>query len=151
MKLAEALMERADLQKRLAQLGNRLRANAQVQEGEKPAEDPQGLLQELQSMTRRLEALVTGINLTNSHTLAEGETITALLSRRDAWQEEISQLRSFLECASRLSDRARMSEIKILSTVDVAALQKKLDEWCRDLRLLDGRIQAANWTTEIDL
>jgi len=151
MKLAEALMERADLQKQLSQLGNRLRANAQVQEGEKPAEDPKELLAQLSRMTERLEMLVTCINLTNSETLVDGEPLTALLSRRDAWQGEIEQLRSFLECASRLADRARMSEIKIHSTVDVAALQKKLDDKCRNLRQLDGRIQAANWTTEIDL
>lgn len=37
MKLAEALMERADLQKRLMQVGSRLRNNARVQEGEIPA------------------------------------------------------------------------------------------------------------------
>ena len=34
MKLAEALQERADIQKRLAQLKGRLRHNARVQEGE---------------------------------------------------------------------------------------------------------------------
>lgn len=34
MKLAEALIERADLQRRLEQLKQRLRQNAQYQEGE---------------------------------------------------------------------------------------------------------------------
>ena len=34
MKLAEALQERADVQRRLAQLKGRLRSNARVQEGE---------------------------------------------------------------------------------------------------------------------
>ena len=41
MKLAQALIERADLQRKLAQLGARLQQNAQYQEGEAPAEDPQ--------------------------------------------------------------------------------------------------------------
>jgi len=44
MKLAQALIERADLQRKLAQLGARLQQNAQYQEGEAPAEDPQDLL-----------------------------------------------------------------------------------------------------------
>ncbi|MCD0167601.1 hypothetical protein IHN58_18320, partial [Deinococcus sp. 12RED42] len=44
MKLAEALIERADLQKRAAQLEERLVKNLLVQEGEAPAEDPQALL-----------------------------------------------------------------------------------------------------------
>ena len=36
MKLAEALHQRADLQKRIAQLGTRLNNNAKVQEGDEP-------------------------------------------------------------------------------------------------------------------
>ena len=40
MKLAEALQERADLNRRLQQLQQRLANNAIVQEGEQPAEDP---------------------------------------------------------------------------------------------------------------
>ena len=50
MKLAEALTLRADLQKRAAQLQNRLYNNAKVQEGEKPAEDPRGLLEDRKSV-----------------------------------------------------------------------------------------------------
>ena len=41
MKLATALAERAELQTRIQQLHSRLLNNAQVQEGEQPAEDPQ--------------------------------------------------------------------------------------------------------------
>lgn len=40
MKLAEALNLRADVSKRLSQLSERLTANAKVQEGDSPAEDP---------------------------------------------------------------------------------------------------------------
>ena len=40
MKLAEALQERADLNRRIAGLSSRLADNALVQEGERPAEDP---------------------------------------------------------------------------------------------------------------
>ena len=52
MKLAEALLERADLQKRIAQMDGRLENNAQVQEGEKPAEDPKALLKELEEIRK---------------------------------------------------------------------------------------------------
>lgn len=149
MKLAEALLERADLQKRLAQMGDRLRSNARVQEGEKPAEDPKALLKELDGMAARLETLVAQINLTNSRTLVDGEPLTRLLSRRDAWQQKIGTLREFLDTASSLTDRARQSEIKILSTVNVASLQKTLDQQSKALRELDGKIQSANWTTDL--
>ena len=149
MKLAEALLERADLQKRMAQMSGRLRNNARVQEGEKPAEDPKALLKELAEMTSRLEKLVSDINLTNSETRVNGEPLTRLLSRRDAWKQQIQILREFLDAASALSDRARQSEIKIVSTVGVAEMQKELDKKSKALRELDGAIQAANWTTEL--
>ena len=54
MKLAQALVERADLQKRLAQLRRRLLLNAKVQEGEMPAEDPKELLRELEGCVSEL-------------------------------------------------------------------------------------------------
>ena len=47
MKLAEALQERADLNRRIEQLRYRLSNNVLVQEGEKPLEDPTALLEEL--------------------------------------------------------------------------------------------------------
>ena len=83
MKLAEALILRADLQKRLEQLRQRLILNAQVQDGEQPAEDPESLLRELDEVTGELESLIRQINLTNAQPLSDGETLTALLARRD--------------------------------------------------------------------
>ena len=47
MKLAEALVLRADVQKRIRQMQSRLNQSALVQEGEQPPEDPQALLAEL--------------------------------------------------------------------------------------------------------
>ena len=46
MKLAEALMERADLQRRLVQIRERIKQNALYQEGETPAESVTELLAE---------------------------------------------------------------------------------------------------------
>ncbi len=151
MKLAEALMERADVQRRMEQLDDRLRASARTQEGEKPPEAPAALLAELDALAARQELLIRQINLTNSRTLLEGESLTALLARRDAWQKRLSLLRNFLDSARCLTDRASRSEIKIVSTVDVASLQKELDKKSQSLRALDARIQAANWTTDISL
>jgi len=149
MKLAEALMERADLQRRIAQMSMRLNNNARVQEGEKPAEDPRALLRELERETSRLEELVTSINLTNSAALIGGKPLTWYLARRDARRDQMQTLRSFLDAASSLYERARGSEIKIVSTVDVAALQKDLDKRAKELRELDALIQSANWSTEL--
>ncbi len=149
MKLAEALTERADLQKRLNQLSVRLSANARVQEGESPAEDPAELLAELEGITARLEELIFRINATNCAVLDQGESLTALLARRDCLSKRVEILRAFLREASNLAARATHSEIKIKSTVPVAQLQKQADALSKQLRELDVRIQSLNWTTEL--
>ncbi|MBQ1705614.1 MAG: DIP1984 family protein [Clostridia bacterium] len=149
MKLAEALQERADLNRRIQQLQHRLTNNAIVQEGEYPAEDPQDLLDELDRDVDRLEELTAAINLTNCRTLYEGESLTALIARRDCLRLRLEILRDFISEASQNTRRARGSEIRVLSTVNVKNLQRETDELSRDLRLLDNAIQATNWSTEL--
>ena len=149
MKLATALSERADLQRRLTQLQTRLNNNAKVQEGEKPAEDPADLLRELEGVITRLEELITRINLTNSQTFADGVSMTALLAKRDCLSKKLAVLRDFLDNASARVDRYSQKEIRILSTVDVAKLQKQVDDLSKELRLIDEQIQGLNWTTEL--
>lgn len=149
MKLAEALQERADLNTRIEQLRSRLCMNATVQEGEKPAEDPAALLAETEGCLNRLETLMAQINLTNSRTVAEGKTLTEWIAARDALKLRIQLLRDTRDAASRLSQRATRSEIKILSTLDVPSLQKQLDEACAQLRRTDNLIQQQNWLTEL--
>ena len=149
MKLAEALNERADIQRRIAQLESRLIDNAKVQEGEEPAERPEDLLAELDGLFSRLEELMSKINWTNSQTIQEGHTMTQLLARRDCLTRKIGVLRSFLQSASATVSRATRSEIKIKSTVSVAKMQKQVDGLSKELRELDSAIQALNWTTTI--
>lgn len=149
MKLANALTERAELQTKVRQLENRLMNNAQVQEGERPAEDPAALLAELEASYAALEDLIARINLTNSATLSGGKSLTALLARRDCLAGKIGVLRSFCDAASALVTRRMVGEIKIKSTVDVAALQKQIDALSKELRELDAAIQEKNWTTEL--
>jgi hypothetical protein len=57
MKLAEALIERADLQKKISEIEERLDRVSKVQEGETPAEDPNLLLKELTNCYNTLEIL----------------------------------------------------------------------------------------------
>ena len=149
MKLANALTERAELQTKVRQLENRLMNNAQVQEGERPAEDPAALLAELEAAYAALEDLIARINLTNSATLSGGKSLTALLARRDCLAGKIGVLRSFCDAASALVTRRTIGEIRIKSTVDVAALQKQIDALSKELRELDAAIQEKNWTTEL--
>ena len=149
MKLAEALQERADLNRRIQQLQQRLNSNAIVQEGERPAEDPAGLLAELGGCVGNLERLITRINLTNCQAQVGGESLTALLARRDALKLKLSVYRDLAYNASQLARRATRTEIKVLSSVSVKDVQKQADGLAKELRLLDNSIQAANWTTEL--
>ncbi len=149
MKLAEALQERADLNHRIQQLQQRLNSNAIVQEGEQPAEDPAGLLAELDGCVGNLERLITRINLTNCQTQVGGESLTAHLARRDALKLKLSVYRDLAYNASQLARRATRTEIKVLSSVSVKDVQKQADDLAKELRLLDNSIQAANWTTEL--
>ncbi|MBR1606906.1 MAG: DIP1984 family protein [Clostridia bacterium] len=149
MKLAEALAERADLQKRVEQTKARLKNNAWVQEGERPAEDPTALEKELFALCDQLEKLVTRINLTNAAAIEDGLSITALLARRDTLSTYVAGLRDFLDEASRTPVRAARGEIRILPTVNVQEYRKKADALSKELRGLDMRIQRLNWTTDL--
>ena len=80
MKLAEALQERADLNRDIEQLRNRLENNVLVQEGEKTAEEPEKLKQELDVAIGRLAYLISRINLTNSRVELDGRTLTELIA-----------------------------------------------------------------------
>lgn len=149
MKLAAALIERADLQTRLTQLQTRLLNNAKVQEGVKPNEDPKDLLKELDEISKQLEDYIYRINITNAATLVDETPLTSLLAKKDVLTKKISILRTFLNESSALVDRYSLKEIKIDSTVDVAKLQKDLDTLSKELRLLDQKIQEINWTTDL--
>ncbi len=149
MKLAEALQERSDINIRMQELIHRIRTNAIVQEGEKPAEDPEELLKEYTEAADRLSELIARINLTNCATKADGKSITELLAEKDALTQKIKAYRELALCASETGNRARATEIKLLSAVDVKEMQKKADDMSRDLRQTDNKIQQLNWTTEL--
>ncbi len=149
MKLAEALQERADNNRRIEQLRSRLLNNALKQEGEEPAEDPKELLKELDHCIKRQEELIAKINLANASVKADGRTLTEMIAERDMLNVQISAYRDLINEASTTYQRARNSEIRILSAVNVKELQKKADALSKQLRLIDNRIQETNWTNEI--
>lgn len=149
MKLAEALNLRADLKIRIKQLKERLIANSKVQEGDVPSENPEELLKELKGNLEQLEDLIKKINMTNSSTVVDGETLTDLIAKRDVLTMEISIKREFLGSASEKINRYSNNEIKILSTIDVGKKQKEIDKLSKKLRELDTKIQGLNWTTEL--
>ena len=150
MKLAEALATRADLQRRIEGMRARLRQSALVQEGEEPPEDPNELLSETEGMVSELERLVGGINRTNlSARLADGATITEALARRDALALRHGLLGALIQSASDRVPRYGRTEIRILPTVEVGSLRRRMDDLAKERRELDTAIQATNWTTDL--
>ena len=150
MKLAEALILRADCQKRFNQLKARLVTNAKIQEGDQPAETPQELIAELGRVSAELLDLIKRINKTNSATaLSTGGTISDALAERDVIALQRAAYAELAQAASINVGRYTRSEVKYISTIDVAEIQKRADELAKNYRDLDARIQELNWQTEL--
>jgi hypothetical protein len=150
MKIAEGLILRADYQKRLEQIRDRLTRSAKVQEGEKPPENPSDLLNEMNDLIKKLTVLVQKINRTNSLAVVEdGKTITDLLAERDSISLKRSILESLVNATTIKHDRYSKSEVKFFSTVNVAEIQKEIDKLSKEYREIDTKIQESNWKIEL--
>jgi hypothetical protein len=150
VKLGEALVRRAELQTRLAQVRDRLRVIALVQEGDQPAEDPQPLLAELDAIASELERLIAAINVTNAGTrLESGMTLTEALARRDVLGLLHGALKEVADATAQQQARYSRSEIRMVRTFDVAAVRARVDQLARERRQLDVEIQNANWTVDL--
>jgi Family of unknown function (DUF6847) len=150
MKLAEALILRADTQKRFEQVKQRLIRSAKVQEGEAPPENPNILMQELERLAGALVDLIRRINKTNSATRFDtNSTVSEALANRDVLLLKHVAFRDLAGAASVVQERYTRSEVKFISTVEVAEVQKRADELSRQYRELDSRIQKANWEVEL--
>ena len=149
MKLAEALQERADLNRRISELTDRISCCVLVQESEEPPEDPEELFHELDADIAQLGQLIASINRTNSATVVDGKSLTEIIAEKDALNCQLDSYRSILSTASADVYRARETEIKILKTVDVRSLRRKTDAISKQIRLLDNTLQRANWTYDL--
>ena len=148
MKIAEALILRADIQKRIAQLKTRLNNNAKVQENEEPAENPELLLTELENLISQLNDLIVKINRTNTLSKIDGISLVELIAKKDTLSQKAGILREFIEIASQKVNLYSTTEIKVFSTVNVSELQKKLDKLSKEIRETDTKLQQANWTID---
>ena len=150
MKLAEALLFRSDLQKRLKQIEARLVNNAKKQGDEPPSEDPNALLDEFDECNKQWEELVQKINKTNSFTKTDtGHSITDLIIKRDAIRQKIHVLQKLSENATVTLDRYSRSEVVYRSSISVPEIQNQIGEKSREYRELDTKLQGLNWITEL--
>jgi hypothetical protein len=150
MKLAEALIWRADAKKRLEQLKQRLNRNAKVQEGDAPSEEPGVLLAEFDRLAAEFMQIIQRINRTNSATvLRDGMTIADALAVRDVLALRVDTLRSLNTYAVVTQEYRTKSEVKFRSTVNVAEIQQQVDKLAVEHRQLDAELQALNWQVEL--
>lgn len=150
MKLAEALILRADLQKRMEQIRSRLYNNVLTQEGESPSEDPEILLKEFMDLQKDLTHIIKAINRTNNNTqFNDNITLSEALVERDAILAKRTILSNAAERASEKQDRYSRSEIKSVSTIDINKFQKQADELAKEFREFDTKIQSLNWNIDL--
>ena len=149
MKLAEALQERADLNKKIDELRRRLNNCILVQEGEDPIEDPEQLLEELDRAIDRLGKRITQINRTNCRTEVNGMSLTAMIAKKDMLLVQLSAYRDLVYAAGQGADRARGTEIKIKAVLKIRDIQSKVDRMAKEVRELDNLLQETNWKTEL--
>ena len=150
MKLAEALILRADLKKRIEQLRDRLRRNVRVQEGDQPAERPEALLEEFERTAGELQVLIRQVNAVNARAPFDGELrISDAIAVRDGLDLRIRTIREVLAAATERDRLYTRSEIKFVAVLDAAALQRQLDDLSRKRRELDTRLQMTNWQVDL--
>ena len=151
MKLAEALALRADVQKNIEGLRERIIANARYQEGETPAEDASSLLKDADEKITSLQTLIAAINATNAALLlADGRTMTAALAERDALRIRHGLLSAVAQAGSTARGYRQMrSELRELVAVDVPSVRSEAEAVAVRLRELDGQIQEANWSNTL--
>ncbi|HET9341317.1 MAG TPA: DIP1984 family protein [Candidatus Eremiobacteraceae bacterium] len=150
MKLGEALKLRSDNLRKIEELRVRAVASAQIQEGTKPPDDSNELIAEIERLRGETTDLIQRINRTNVATrLSDGSVLADALAQRDAYLALRGALQGIAKAAAEPQQRYMRSEIRVVRTVDAAAILKRADDLSRKHRQLDALIQELNWSTEL--
>lgn len=153
MKLGEALALAARKAQQLDDLRGRIKANALVQEGEQPGENPKDLIDDFETISDDLADLRAQIIRTNISTEASnGDNLLELLHQRDklrrkrnvhlmAAQAGVIDLRSMY--------RYSAQEVKTIPALNVQEHREIADELDNAIREIDAVVQETNWTVEL--
>lgn len=154
LKIAEALAERAGLDKKIRSLLERAKAAARYAEGEEPLESATELLNEARDAIKRQAQLVAAINLTNAATELEPDvTLTAALAKRAALTAEAAAINAIaVEATGGGRDIYRLrrrTELPEKTDLPVRELRAEADRIAAEHRALDVQIQQANWQVDL--
>jgi len=146
MKLAEGLLLRSDLMKKIEHLQNRIRPVLIVSDDKQPQEDPEKLLAQLRQAIQDLETIVVRINKTNNETIVEGEgLLMEALAKRDSLIMLSEKLRT-IRYAAQINNSG---DANLKTTISIKKLQIEMDQTGRAFREIDSKIQEINWLTEL--
>ena len=146
MKLAEALLLRADLMKKIDHLQNRIVPVLIVSDDKIPQEDPDKLIAQLRKAIQDLETLIIKINKTNNETYIEGEgLLMEALAKRDSLKMLSEKLKN-IRYAAQINNSG---DKNLKTTIDIKKLQIEMDLTGRAFREIDSKIQGINWLTEL--
>ncbi|MDR1978971.1 MAG: DIP1984 family protein [Synergistaceae bacterium] len=151
MKLAEALLQRSEYQKKIENLQSRILVNIKVQDNDKPLEDPNVLIKEAFDLITRLGALINKINSRNNAVLLPNEkTISEAIVERDMLMKQRNLLTAITGKAQEKDHRLTHAEVKMNVVISQSETQRQIDELSQKFRELDTQIQGINWTTDLE-
>jgi hypothetical protein len=152
MKLAEALIERAALQRQDRAIVRHIEENVRLPEDDEPTASVDSLIKQYEANMARLTELIRRINKTNCLTEMEGGTITDAIARRDCLS---SQIKAYTDIYNSVTshDRGRFDNgevrLKYVRHMDSRELKDKIDHLSQEFRILDTALQGMNWTVEL--
>ncbi len=150
MKLAEALILRADMQRKLANINTRIAENVKIKEGDEPAEMPIKLMKEAEELIEKLYNLIAHIHHTNATVrLADGKTLLMTMVERDKLKERYRMINNALKKAKSKPDIHYNYEVKWKKMVNIIALQRQVEETAVKIRNLNVLIQATTWKVDL--
>ena len=164
MRLAEALIEKKDLQTRIGELQNRYTASAVIEDGENADETPADLLRSLENAMERMEVLTVSINLANNRVnlpaldATSGDPVTfsmmQAIAHRDNLKMQIGQYNGILNSIQQRNRNRRFAgenapKMVVTEGVEASHFIKLVDRLGKELRLLDASIQATNWANDL--
>ena len=155
MRLAQALLERSNLSKKISELKNRITEVGKTQEGDSPQESPDELLTTLNSVYNQLHNLERRILKTNYMTQVtlddtkETLTIVELLKLKDQCNNHVDALQKCVESCSVRPDRFSRNEIKFVCHLDVKNVRQLIEFLVSKRKNYELKVQEVNWTVEL--
>lgn len=150
MKLAEALVLRADLQKKLENLKKRLANSVLKLDDIQVIEDPAILKLEADETIAILYSLIDRIYRTNqSVILPSGQSMVTVLAKRDELVERRKLLDYIINKSLPDSGLYFNERGKWQPAIDISAYQKQMNDIAMQIRRLNLGIQQTNWQVDL--